>query len=216
VIHLLCPSRKRPEAAAALEASFNATAVLPTTRLRFLVDNDDPLLNRYPADKIVGAPTGDPTGPLNTAALASEADIVGFIGDDSRCATKGWDAEVERVLREPGFAYGPDDTGPAVWPSTAFVTTAIIRAIGYFAYPELRRGFFDRQWMTVARGSRLERPLRSHFPHDNHEHPVDPKIIAADEAAFAKWQRESAVGDTRKALAVYDEIHFFPAHAIAV
>ncbi len=186
-IDLFCPSRGRPQAAHDLSRSFTATVSRPAPRLVFLLDAAAPTAFEYPQFRLIGPGDGTPTGPLNRAALASTADIVGFIGDDSRCATKGWDAEVRRALREPGFAYGPDDTGPPIWPSTAFVTADIVKAVGYFALPTLRRGFFDRQWISVARGAGIERALRAHFPHDNAGHPGPKEIIAADEEAFRAW-----------------------------
>lgn len=196
--------------------SFNATKSLDSTKLYFLVDDDDAMREDYPGTVIVGAPTGDPTGPLNREALATAATIVGFIGDDSRCATKGWDVMVEEALREPGFAWGCDETGPAAWPSTAFCSTDIVRRVGYFALPALRRGFFDVQWVTVARAAGLERVIRASFPHDNHDHPVAPEIIAADERAFGEWQRTKAADDVAKARIAYDLAHFFPRDLIGV
>ncbi len=214
-IDLFCPSRGRPQAAKELLESFNATVRLPTTRLIFLLDDNDPTSGQYAGETIVGAPTGDPTGPLNRESLISKAKIVGFIGDDSRLVTKGWDAEVERALADPGIAYGPDDTGPALWPSTAFVTTDIVKAWGYFVLPDLHRGFFDRQWLSVARMAGVERGLRAHFPHDNHEHPVDPAIISADEAAYGKWGNAGAAKDAKIAQSVFELVHFFPQRVMA-
>ncbi len=214
-IELLCPSRGRPDAARELLASFRATVTLPSTRLVFLLDDDDPTAGDYPEVRVIAPGDGTPTGPLNRAALASEAAVVGFIGDDSRFATKGWDAEVERAIREPGFAYGPDDTGPPIWPSTAFVTTDIVRAIGYFALPTLKRGFFDRQWISVARGAGVERALTAHFPHDNADHPVSKEVIRADEEAFRRWGVDGALADARTAQQVYNVTHFFPARVLA-
>jgi hypothetical protein len=211
-IDLFCPSRGRPDAAGALADSFLATKGLPTTRLIFLVDFDDPTIAEYASHEFVaGPPEGDPTGPLNAAALrVSDADIVGFIGDDSRCETPGWDAMVERVLQEPGYAWGDDRTGPAAWPSTAFITADIVRRIGYFALPTLRRGFFDVQWVTTARSAGLERVIPARFPHDNHEHPVAPEIIAADEAAFGVWRTGGGFArDVKLARTTHDLAHFF-------
>lgn len=226
-IQLICPSRGRPEAARALADSFAATRVLNTTSLVFAVDDDDPTAKDYPRSYddhdpsvprvfvVVGPPTGDPTGPLNSVALASESSIVGFIGDDSRLATKGWDAMVEQALAEPGFAWGNDETGPVAWPSTAFCSADIVRRIGYFALPTLRRGFFDVQWINVARGAGVERIIPARFPHDNHDHPVAPDIIAADEAAFAAWKQTGMSGDIANARLSWQLAHFFPRDLVA-
>ena len=215
MIDLLCPSRGRPLEARELEESFNRTITTTRSRLIFLLDDDDPTAFEYPDFREIGPGDGTPTGPLNRIALRTDSAIVGFIGDDSRLATKGWDAEVERALREPGFAYGSDDTGPAIWPSTAFVTTDIVRAIGYFAHPSLKRGFFDMQWLSVARGAGIERALRAHFPHRNAHHPVPQEIIDGDRMAFERWRDNEAGRDVAKAQHLYDLRHFFPDRVMA-
>lgn len=192
------------------------------------MDDDDPTAKDYPRSYddhdpdvprifvVSGEPTGDPTGPLNRIALASDAGIVGFIGDDSRLATKGWDAMVEEALAEPGFAWGDDDTGPAAWPSTAFCSTDIVRRWGYFALPTLHRGFFDVQWVTVARAAGLERIVPARFPHDNHGNRVAEEIIAADEAACRAWEARQAAQDVANARLSWQLVHFFPPDLVMV
>lgn len=216
VITLYCPSRGRSAAGHELRASFNETVVLPDTRLVFLLDDDDPAALEYPWPYVVERGDGTPTGPLNRAAMNTvDSAILGFVGDDSRCATKGWDREVTLALREPGFAWGPDETGPEVWPSTAFVSREIVQAIGYFVLPGLKRGFFDRQWISVARAAGLERKLKSSFPHDNADHPVARDIIAADEVVFSAYGAPGVERDASVARHIYELQHFFPPRVMA-
>jgi hypothetical protein len=196
LLTLFCPSRGRPKDAIALAESFARTT--SQAQLYFLVDNDDPTKDDYPqSDTLIGEPTGDPTGPLNRAALASEADIVGFIGDDSRLVTPGWDVLVEGALRTPGFAWGSDGHD-APWPSTVFISSSIVRALGYMVPVTLRRGFFDSAWVELAERTQTARVVQANFPHDNSKgdptslnydpaYRVNPAIIAADEVAFRTW-----------------------------
>lgn len=198
MIELLCPSRGRPKAAAALRESFYATRAIPDSNLIFLLDEDDETQNEYQGGIVIGPPSGNCTAPLNFSALESKADIIGFIGDDSRLTTPGWDIQVTKALQSPAFCWGNDMTGPLAWPSTAFASRPLIQALGYFALPTLQRGFFDVVWFDLARSSGTERVISAQFPHDNSKGWVEPKIIAEDKRAFYHWQETQRESDIRK------------------
>ena len=220
MISLFCPSRGRPKAAAELLDSFLTTKALNDTHLTFCVDYDDPTRMDYPLGwTALDTPTGDPTGPLNSWALKSTSDIVGFIGDDSRFETPGWDAQVVSALRDPGFCWA-DDGHKIPWPSTCFASREIVQALGYFALPSLKRGFFDAVWMNLAGGvfrngwtfppDNCARILRQvMIRHDNSMHPVDPAVIAADEAAFNLWRATEMEADKKKVRAAVAVARFF-------
>jgi len=192
--------------------SFLQTKALPDTELVFLVDRDDPEWGGYLFDNfdtIIGEPTGDPTGPLNHAALACEAEIIGFCGDDSRMETPGWDVLVEGVLRAPGFCWGYDGTSDRPWPSTAFISRQIIQALGWMVPPTLRRGFFDVAWLELANRTGTAQVIDAMFRHDNSKgdpskpnydpaFQVPPEVIAADEVAYHTWLRDSMRSDVQK------------------
>jgi len=179
------------------------------TQLVFLVDTDDPTKSDYPSTVVLGEPTGDPTGPLNRAARTSPAAIVGFTGDDSRFLTDGWDTLVTRALREPGFCWGNDGTGPSSWPSTCFVSREIIQALGWMVPPVLKRGYFDVVWAELGKSTNTAKVIPAMFRHDNSagdpaspnfrpEAQVLPGVIAADKVAYAAWRANDAVSDVRK------------------
>lgn len=212
-IDLLCPSRGRPEAARELLASFDKTKTQDGVRLVFCVDSDDRTIADYPEPMVVGAPTGDPTGPLNRAALLSVADIVGFIGDDSRCETEGWDRMALEALKTPGFCWGFDGTAPDPRPTTIFVSRPIVKTLGYLALPTLKRGFFDVVWVDIAKWTGMARVISAMFSHDNSagdpkspnfrpEAQVPSEVIAADEAAYKTWRLTQAEQDIRKVRAL--------------
>lgn len=173
------------------------------------MDKDDPTKDKYRGRVHVGEPTGDPTGPLNVAALSSNSDIIGFAGDDSRFETKGWDDQVLEALKTPGFCYGFDGTSPTAWPSAAFISKEIIDVLGYMVPPTLRRGFFDVVWMDLANATKTTRIIPAMFRHDNSpgdpksknfipERQVPPAVIAADEAAYREWRATQFQSDVRK------------------
>ena len=218
MISLLCPSRGRPRQARELKESFDQTTS-GEAELIFLVDVDDPTLADYPLPFNAWQPTGDPTGPLNRAALRSMASIVGFCGDDSRMETPGWDLMVERALREPGFCWGNDGTGPSAWPSTCFISKEIVWALGWMVPPALRRGFFDVVWAEIAHSTNTAHVIPAMFRHDNSagdptspnfrpEAQVPPEVIAADEAAYKEWHKNEAISDVRKIRSL-SLAHFF-------
>ncbi len=211
MIVLFCPSRGRPEAATALLESFRETST--QAKLVFLLDDDDPTRDQYPGNVIVGPGTGDPTGPLNRCAVGFPAEIVGFIGDDSRCETKGWDIQVTQALRSPGFCWG-NDGHEKPWPSTIFVSKEIVDALGYLSLPTLRRGFFDVVWVNLAARTDTARIVPAMFRHTNLPpgHPDGPtkETVDLDEAAFKVWQDTGFESDAKKVRSAVALAHFFP------
>lgn len=212
LITLYCPSRGRPKAAFELQDSFSATKGLPSTGLVFLVDRDDPTISDYPKEKFIYEPTGDPTGPLNLACLASDSQVVGFIGDDSRLETDGWDRMVQDALRTPGFCWGHDGHNTP-WPSTAFISRGIVQALGYMALPTLHRGYFDAVWVNLAAATKSARIIPAMFRHVNLPpgHPEGPtsEVISEDEASFKAWKQNGFASDAQKVKKVLDLAHFF-------
>ncbi len=208
-ISLFCPSRGRPTEAQEVLEAFLKNTTRSDVELVFLVDDDDPTAPQYPGSVVLGPPTGSPTGPLNRAALASESDIVGFTGDDSRIETKGWDQRVVDALREPGFCW-TSDSHDWPWPSTIFVSRTIPETLGWLVLPELRRGFFDVVWVELARLTQSARMLDDVLiRHDNSagdpaspnfqpERLVPPAIIAGDQVVFDTWMKVQARSDAQR------------------
>lgn len=208
LVTMFCPSRGRPQAARELLESFERTRKTSLVSLIFLVDSDDPTKDDYPvAYTRIGVPTGDPTGPLNVAALASEDDAVGFMGDDSRFETDGWDVMVLEALKNSSFVWG-DDGHERPWPTTVFISTPIVKALGYMVPPTLRRGYFDVAWIELANATKTTRVIPAMFRHDNSagdvnspnckpEAVVPPAIIASDERAFHWWRENDLKKDVR-------------------
>lgn len=192
-----------------MRESFHSTVVTNDVELVFLVDSDDPTAGDYGQGVIVGTPTGDPTGPLNAAVRVSKSDAVGFLGDDSRFETFGWDRKVLDAMKEPSICWGSDGHEKP-WPSTVFITRTITDALGYMVPPTLRRGYFDVVWIQLATRTGTSRVLSDvAFPHDNSagdptspnfkpSHQVPPGVIESDRLAYDQWVRNDMNRDAQK------------------
>jgi hypothetical protein len=122
----------------------------------FCVDDDDPTLSEYQQlpNVVVGqrkrlAPT------LNDAALAAvdQYGIIGFMGDDHLPRTHGWDVQVAEAIGSPGIAYGNDLLQGAALPTAVFVTSNIIKSIGYMCAPGLLHMYLDDTWKAWGDGA---------------------------------------------------------------
>lgn len=154
---------------------------------------------------VFGPSTGDPVGPTNRAALASTAEIVGYIGDDSRFETDGWDAKVIKALDDAGGGFCWTSEGhDKPWPSTVFVTSKIVQALGWLIYPKTKRGFFDVVWVVLANATGRAVVLPEvMIRHDNGTQGVSPELISQDERAYKHWHARQLPEDARKVRAVF-------------
>lgn len=125
----------------------------------FVVDADDDRFFDYVKQQVpIGTYKHEGGGmgpPLNAAIedLAPKYDIVGFIGDDHRTRTKGWDEVVERCLTEhAGFAFANDLIRNDI-PTQVFVSSKIILALGWMSLPGAKHLYLDNTWATLGSGA---------------------------------------------------------------
>ena len=165
MLTVLCPSRGRPDAAAEVMKTFLDTVTDLDTRLVFVVDPDDLTQIDYPeslTDPIVQTcilprkpQRSGMLGALNAALtyhwiLPSTASVVGFVGDDHRFRTPGWDAAILDYLEEhPGVAYADDMSRGVSLATQWFVSRRIVDAFG-MGLPTLRHLYIDDYWMKFA------------------------------------------------------------------
>src|SRR4051812_49688704 len=112
---VIVPSRGRPHNIGALHQTWRTTHA--TADLIVGLDNDDATRNRYPASEHppsvydIGERVGM-CGTLNRLAVehADQYRHIGFMGDDHRPRTRGWDERVSEQLDElgTGIVYGND------------------------------------------------------------------------------------------------------------
>jgi hypothetical protein len=218
---VLCPSRGRPDAAWAVKESLEATRQDPATRLVFILDEDDATLADYMRPRngrelMIRRPRheGGMVNALNAAALDLLVEwpherVVGFVGDDHRFRTPGWDEVFNRSLEErPGFVYGND----LFWrngeiPTQIFISTEIVRALGWMALPACRHLYVDNAWMELGRETGSIRYYDDVVI--EHMHPAAGKaawdeghlrvnseaMYNSDAAAFATWRESEAFHD---------------------
>ena len=157
---VIVPSRHRPGAAVELAEAFTATGA--SSRLVFAVDDDDPTrfeyakaLERYPWTTVHYAPapsTMVKTLNIATNLFAGEAFALGFMGDDHRPRTEGWDRLYVEALRDlgTGIVYGNDLLQGQNIPTQVAITADIVRALGYMSPPALTHLFVDNFWKDLG------------------------------------------------------------------
>jgi hypothetical protein len=213
---VIIPTRGRPHSIADLAASFAETCRADTS-IVLAVDQADPHLDAYlDAVKAVTAPPvdvdvvagGTMVAALNEAAMRAVADdtlyAVGFMGDDNRPRSEGWDTAYLTALRElrAGVVYGDDLIQHDFNASQCAMHAAIVRAWGFMSPPAFRHLYVDTWWRDVANVARKLRylpgvvvqhlhPIHGTAPDDEGYRRVnDPAWYKADEAVF--WQQHSS------------------------
>jgi hypothetical protein len=199
---MVIPSRGRPRAAFDAAASVldhrDSTSTIPYVA----VDDDDPCLAGYlrniPSPFLTVNPASR-IGPLINKIAAEALGVathIGFMGDDHRIRTRGFDS----LLSTDGVAYGNDLIhGEAL--ATAFVMSSQIpMELGYMIPPGILHLFFDNAAMTI--GSRYGLTYRPDVTIE-HLHPIagkgvwddgyelnnSPETWKHDEHIFDEWKR---------------------------
>lgn len=216
---VVVPSRGRPRNIAALADAWTATAA--TADVIVAVDDDDPTRGDYldivashPRFDLVIGPRLGMVGSLNKVALANSTvyDAIGFLGDDHRPRTPGWDDLIRHALGVlgTGIVYGNDLIQGERLPTAAFMTTDIIRTLGWMSPPGLRHLFVDDSWLALGRALGAITYLPDVVI--EHCHPVagkaewDAGYQAAnagemwqhDEAEHQRWLRDDCAADVQR------------------
>lgn len=219
-IWVLCPSRGRPDKATECYQAFTDTRVLPDTKMSFIVDADDATFREYEhLPMLTYEHEGGGMGPpLNAGAVdvAPKCDIVGFIGDDHRFRTKGWDQTITDALASlgGGIAYGDDLAQRQNLATQVFISSPIVLALGWMALPGAKHLFLDNTWMTL--GSSMSRLIYVPQVVIEHVHPYFGKaewdegyekansttMVTHDRLVYEAWvDGGTAQKDIAKALA---------------
>lgn len=77
---------------------------------------------------------------------------VGFMGDDHRVRTKGWDLELAEAAGHWGMAYGDDGIQGEYLPTAMVMSADILRTLGYMGPPTLWHMYIDNFWLKIAQG----------------------------------------------------------------
>jgi len=214
---VLVPTRGRPEKALETFRSYTQTADPNVSAIQFVIDSDDPSGPAYLAIAQTAGPAffvqpspGNMVAALNSAALhfATKYDYIGFVGDDHRFRTKGWDRLfVETLDREGGgLAYAND----GFWrdgeiPTQIFMSSPLIKALGWMGLPTCKHLYIDNVWRVLGEGA----DCLFYFPDVliEHMHPAGGKAAwderyravnseerySEDRAAFEAWANTASV-----------------------
>lgn len=162
----ITPSRGRPHNAAELIAAWEATSTLPESRLWIAVDDDDSTLREYEALTLPSWATlsvaprkrlGPTLNDWSHVGLKLGFDQIGFMGDDHRPRTHGWDAEILRQMKliGPGVYYGNDLLQGANLPTAVVMSADIVATLGYFCPPGLLHLYLDDAWKRIGEHTQL-------------------------------------------------------------
>jgi hypothetical protein len=222
---MICPSRGRPANVAELIEVWRD--VTYDAALLVAVDDDDPELRRYrdiftnldlgigePRIHITIGPRGRLGPTLNRLALlyASSFRALGFLGDDHRPRTDGWDRRVVEALDQlgTGLVYGNDLLQGGNLPTAVAMTSDVVRTLGWMVPPGMIHMYIDNAWLDLGRG--LDRIRYLHDVVIEHMHPVAQKsewdagyaevnsaeMYARDLETYRHWQETSLAADVSK------------------
>lgn len=211
---VVVPSRGRPQAVKELAQAFRETCQA-RTQLVIAIDNDDPELQYYLEvhrelenfELIIGQPNR--IGPILNEVVpmfATSATNVGFMGDDHRPRTIGWDAAYVTALRDmgTGVVYGDDLIMGEQIPTQVALTSDIVLATGHFVPEGMKHLWLDNAWKAIGEATALR-----YLPHVivEHMHPIAGKG-AWDESYLRN--NADVVFQTDKAIYEYWKQHILP------
>ncbi|MFJ1664807.1 hypothetical protein ACIOK4_00170 [Streptomyces bottropensis] len=222
---VIVPSRGRPHTVAQLAEAFAETCS-ERTWLLFAVDEDDPQYLAYGDAvgeasagglrvQLVAQSGGTMVSALNHAArylLAAPAPVVphaiGFMGDDHRPRTKGWDQAYLFALQAlPGIVYGNDLLQGVNLPTQCAISAPIVRALGHMAPETLTHLYVDNYWRDLGRAagclSYLPDVIVEHVHpiagkaewDDGHRRVNRPALYERDRDAYAAYWAEHQARD---------------------
>ncbi len=223
---MVVPTRGRPVAATELVEAFRATCTADTTPL-FAVDESDPawpeyeraveLANLDGAHRVLAirSPSTSMVEALNTAVRLVldnewEPAAIGFLGDDHRPRSHGWDrAYLDALAAQPGIVYGNDLIQGEALPTQCAMSTVAVQALGHMAPPVLRHLYVDSYWLALGRaadcitylpGVVVEHvhPIAGKVPWDEGHLRVNaPALYERDRVAFEAYWAEHGAADVR-------------------
>ena len=178
-LSIIVPSRGRPKAMAEF-MQWHAHTTTGLSEVVCCLDEDDPELENYGKSgdglRVVVGPRQSLAGWTNTMALelAGQRFAVASLGDDHR-VEGAWETEVLDALHRmgTGIVYGDDGLQGQNTPTACFMTTDIVRALGWMCFPGADHMEIDVVWKLLGQGAECLRYL----PHVStpHLHPLAGK-----------------------------------------
>lgn len=217
----IIPVRSRPDNLRRMIKAWDDTA--STSDMLVAIDEDDPSFDEY--EKIIHEHRQEEhewmlrssiyidrmmLGPkLNAHALDNVDDytVIGFLGDDCYPRTPQWDQKLMKVVNSTkamGVYYPNDTIQGEKLPTHAFITTNIIKALGYMSPPGIQHLFIDNAWKVI--GETVGNLVYIRKITMEHMHPIAnkakwddiyrtgnaPERWEEDEKAYNKWLESGA------------------------
>jgi hypothetical protein len=229
----IVPTRGRPRQVEKLCEAWEKTCVTNPTLL-LCVDDDDPCLQEY-IDLVNGGNNiFEPLvyehflleirigkrlrlGPtLNESALewVDRSKNIGFMGDDHRPRSRGWDLEyiTELELMDCGMVYGNDLLQGEKLPTQIAMSSDIIKAMGFMVPPGLIHMYLDDFWLYL--GTSLDSIVYQPDVIIEHMHPLAGKsawdagyrevnadsMYAHDKIAYREFRETGGFEKARQAI----------------
>lgn len=216
---VIVPSRGRPHNIADLHDAWSSTTSA-AAGLLVAVDDDDPTLDDYRRvcdDRGIELTVGPrlrmcPT--LNKVALdrAPYHFALGFLGDDHRPKSPGWNDRYLESLRDlgTGFVYGNDLLAGERLPTQFALTSDIVQALGCMIPAPVKHLWADNQIWDLGHAIDRIRYLPGVIV--EHLHPLngkaqqdagylevnDPAAFEADRLVYADWYEHQRPADVEK------------------
>lgn len=203
----LVPTRNRVENALELLDVWYNTTTEDSSGLIFVVGTEDPRLSEYlhklPNEHVLTFPERGLVKALNYASPLywDEYEGIGFMGDDHRPRTLGWDRHYLECLRKngPGLVYGDDLLMGQQIPTHVFISSPIVKSLGYFGHPSFTHLCVDVAWKDL--GESLGRLFYLDHVIVEHMHPAAGK--ADEDAGYKHVNSKAMVRIDEKALENY-------------
>lgn len=201
---VLCPSFRRPQQAAEVLRTFESTRQADSYLIFAIGIQDSAAYADLP---VIVYPTWPMVQRTNRACsvLSGAYDYVGWVADDNRFETPGWDTQVIAALdaKPGGVVYGNDVVSPGSKPSHVFMDARIPRALGWFLHPQLKSTFFDDVWEQIGRGLGTLQYLSDVRVNHLYVEKDNSADFAADMDVYQAWLRhdlDSDLARVRRAL----------------
>lgn len=218
---VLMPSRGRPDKAREAIEAFRSNRADPEAKIYAVVDHGTEHGYANFTIEADEGHSGQGMGPaLNYAARVvvdhwPDVTIIGFIGDDHRTRTHGFDALIESANEAigGGLIYGNDMIRGEELPTAVFIDARIVRALGWMALPGAKHLYLDDTWREL--GKRMHRLKYLPDVVIEHMHPIaqkadwdegyarvnDPALYDHDRHVYSNWLKDDLERDAEKALA---------------
>lgn len=218
---MIVPSRGRPHNVSELCEAWAATTT-GAADLMVVVDADDPMLDEYgtanrtllPHQQTV-LPERLRLGPTLNAVAEAEAGryrAVGFMGDDHRPRTVGWDARYLQALDDmgTGIVYGNDLLQGPNLPTQVAMTSDIVTTLGWICPPGMVHMWLDNVWLDLGQGIDRLRYLPDviveHMHYSAGKSGLDqgyvevnaPEAFEQDRLRYEDWRRLSKDADVAR------------------